>query len=321
MPARPLVVRLRNWVGDVILGVPALRLLAAQGYSLRLTGKPWACALMAAEGWAIEPLAQAGWRSRVAQLRRLRARARAEDAGFDRRLNTLVLPFSFSSALDARLAGLRALGYAHEGRSPLLARALPRHRGEHELRAYWRIASALTGTAGEPPATIAWAVDAGARERAARRLEAAGIGMPFVVICPFAGGTFEGLDKRWPDFAAFTAAAAREWGLPLVVCPGPGEVDNARREHAAAHMFEGVALDEYAALLERAALMVSNDTGPGHLAAAVGTPLLSVLGPTDAEQWGPWGPSAHVMQRAGGWPTTREVLAAGERLLAQREAA
>lgn len=313
--------RLRNWVGDVVLGVPALRLLAARGYSLRLIGKPWARALLAAEGWSVEPLASGGWRARLAQLRRLRREARAEDAGFDERLNTLLLPFSFSSALDARLAGLRAIGYAHEGRSPLLARALPRHRGEHELRAYWRIASALAGHEGGPPPAIALAVDAEARERALRRLETAGISGPFVVICPFAGGTFEGLDKRWPDFPAFTAAATRDWGLPLVVCPGPGEVGAARGEHAAARLFEGVGLDEYAALLERATLMVSNDTGPGHLAAAVGTPLVCVLGPTDAGQWGPWGPSAHVVQRAGGWPSTREVLDAGQRLLAAREAA
>ena len=60
--------------------------------------------------------------------------------------------------------------------------------------------------------------------------------------------------------------------------------------------------------------------GPGHLAAAVGTPLLSVLGPTDPAQWGPWGPSASVVQRRPGWPGVREVLLAGERLLVGRGA-
>ena len=42
MTPRPLIVRLRNWVGDVILGVPALQLLQSQGYELHLVGKGWA---------------------------------------------------------------------------------------------------------------------------------------------------------------------------------------------------------------------------------------------------------------------------------------
>jgi heptosyltransferase-2 len=42
MQPRPLIVRLRNWVGDVILGVPALNLLASRGYQLQLVGKGWA---------------------------------------------------------------------------------------------------------------------------------------------------------------------------------------------------------------------------------------------------------------------------------------
>ena len=71
----------------------------------------------------------------------------------------------------------------------------------------------------------------------------------------------------------------------------------------------------YAALLEGAALMISNDTGPGHIAAAVGTPLLSVLGPTDPAQWGAWGPRVHNVRRWPGWPSTAEVAAATQRLL------
>ncbi len=319
--ARPLIVRLRNWVGDVVLGVPALRLLAERGgYSLRLVGKPWSAALLEGEGWPVETLAS-HWRTRAAQLRRLRSDARRQDAGFDRRLNAVVFPFSFSSALDARLAGLRALGYAHEGRSPLLGRALPRGGARHELLGYWNLACALLGaTDAEPPAAIALAVSPAARADAARRLAALGIGEGerYVVLCPFAGGTFNGMEKRWPAFEAFATAAAQRWKLPLLLCPGPGEVDLARQHYGAAQTLEAVPLGCYAALLERAALMVSNDTGPGHLAAAVGAPLLSVLGPTDVAQWGPWGPTARVLQESGGgWPEVDAVLRAGEAMLAE----
>jgi heptosyltransferase-2 len=63
--------------------------------------------------------------------------------------------------------------------------------------------------------------------------------------------------------------------------------------------------------------MISNDTGPGHIAAAVGTPLLSVLGPTDPRFWGAWGPSVTSLRGDnGGWPTIPRVRDAASRLLA-----
>ena len=317
MAPQPLLVRLRPWVGDVVLGVPALRLLQERGYRLQLLGKPWARALLAGEGWDVMPLPVVR-SDRVALLRRLRHEAQAADPSFGRRINSLLLPFSFSSALESRLAGLRSMGYAHEGRRLLLHRSLPRPRGVHELQTYWQLACELAGTRERyPPRSIELAVDPSAAAAARRRLDDARLGPGFVMLCPFAGGTFEGRDKRWPLFAEFARTAARAWQRPLVLCPGPKEVDGARHEFPHAMTFEGVDLGEYAALLQASALMVSNDTGPAHLAAAVGTPLLSVLGPTDAAQWGPWGTDVHICQRPepGQWPSVDDVLDAGRGVL------
>jgi heptosyltransferase-2 len=78
-----------------------------------------------------------------------------------------------------------------------------------------------------------------------------------------------------------------------------------------------VGLGAYAALLRDAALVVANDTGPGHMAAAVGAPLLSVLGPTDPARWGAVGPTVHIMrQGTDGWPGLDAVAAQAQRLLA-----
>ena len=60
--------------------------------------------------------------------------------------------------------------------------------------------------------------------------------------------------------------------------------------------------------------MVANDTGPGHSAAAVGAPLRSVLGPTDAARYRPWGSHVSVMQQDP-WPTLEQVSAGVRRLL------
>jgi len=318
---RALIVRLRHWVGDVILGVPALRSLEAAGYRLVLIGKPWAQALLAAEGWAVLPLPTTA-RERRQQLRAVKSQLAAVDPGFAHRTNLLLLPFSFGSALEARMAGLRAIGYRYEGRRWLLHRSLARVAGEHELESYWRLASALTGSADPPPRSIGLKVSVAARVAASERLEAARLRGDFVMICPFAGGTYSGQDKRWPAFAAFAAEAARAWRLPIVLCPGPGEADAARGEFPDAIVFERVPLDEYAALLKRCRLMVSNDTGPGHLAAAVGTPLVSVIGPTDPGQWGAWGNGVHAARAPDGWPEVGDVIALSQAaMLEPREAA
>ncbi|MDE2147715.1 MAG: glycosyltransferase family 9 protein [Burkholderiales bacterium] len=324
-PARPLIVRIRNWVGDVVVGLPALRLLQAQGYAPTLVARgQWAPALLAGEGWPVhvQPPAMA---DKVRQLRALRAQARRLDPGFDRRENAFLLATSISSALEMRLAGLRAVGYAKEGRTPLMARGVPMVHHGHELTRYFALACRFLGVEAAPPPAIGLRVPPAQTAQARALLAARGLDGPYLVICPFAGGrvAIPGKPtKTWPDFARFTALAAAGLGLPLMVYPGPGEHALARELYPAAHLIEGADLGVYAALLQGAALVVANDTGPGHLAAAVGSRLISVLGPTVAERWAPWGPQVRVLQRrpdepgAAAWPEAEEALALARQMLA-----
>jgi heptosyltransferase-2 len=310
-------VRLRNWVGDVTLAVPTLQRLADAGYELHLVGKGWARDLLAGHGWPVQTLAGT-WRERVAQWRTLRRQAQAADPAFDRRLNALCLPYSFSSALEMRLAGLRALGHAHEGRSWLLADRLPRPRGLHELQVYWELGSRLLREPAPLPERIGLklAPQAVAQARALRQQH--GIGDGYLVICPFAGGTWAHQDKTWPAFAEFVARDLAALGRPVLVCPGPGEEDEARARYPQATLLPGVKLGAYAALLSEAAVMISNDTGPGHIAAAVGAPLVSVLGPSDPVLWRAWGPGVQLVQGAQGWPERGAVLHAVQQALTPR---
>lgn len=314
VPQRPLIVRLRNWVGDVTLGLPTLQRLAGAGYALQLVGKRWAADLLAGHGWPVQVLPGKAL-ERVALLRRLRAEARAADPGFDARLNAVCFPYSFSSALEFRLAGLRAIGHRYEGRSLLLSRAVARPEGVHELQVYWHLGSALLGDEAPLPAAIGLAPSAVHRKQAAALRERHGLAPGYVVICPFAGGTWSGQDKTWPAFPNFAARELPGFGRRIVVCPGPGEEDVARRDFGSATVIEGVGLGAYAALLQDAALMISNDTGPGHIAAAVGAPLLSVLGPSDPALWRAWGPNVTLVQGADGWPDAAQVHAAVARAL------
>jgi heptosyltransferase-2 len=306
-PSPHLIVRLRNWVGDVVLGIPALQLLESHGYRLHLVGKGWAASLMAGQGWPTQARA-AKLSASVAQLKALRAECSRLDSRFSKHENALVLPTSFSSALEMRLAGLRAVGYRQEARGFLLGRSEPITYGGHALVSYWELACRFLRIEQAPPPSIGMKTSAEHEARAEALLRQQGIGEGFVVIVPFAGGTFEKLDKTWPAFPAFTAQLHTR-GRDVVACPGPGEESIVRDHHPGVRVLAGVDLGTYAALLRRAALVVSNDTGPGHMAAAVGTPVISVLGPTKPEQWAPWGPSVQIVRKAsGGWPELDEVL-------------
>jgi ADP-heptose:LPS heptosyltransferase len=326
--ARPLIVRIRNWVGDVVLGLPALRLIESHGYELHIVARgPWAPALFAGYGWPVHVQPKT-LRERIAQLKSLRAESLRRDPGFDRRENAIVLPHSFSSALEMRLAGLRAVGYGQEARSFLLARSERITYGGHALISYWELGCRFLRVEGKPPALIDLPLEPAKVAEAERLLAAHGVGPGYVLVCPFAGGmaTSKKLNKKWPQFTDWVRTAKPRLGRPLVVYPGPGEHDLARELYPDAVMLEGSDIGVYGGLLQRAALVVSNDTGPAHMAAALGRPLLMVLAPTPPEQWAPWGPRVHVMRKpqpAEGsvWPEVEEVMAQAERMLSAGPAA
>jgi heptosyltransferase II len=211
---RPLVVRVRNWVGDVVNGLPALKLLEEHGYALHIVARGgWAVPLLSGHGWPV--LVQPkGLSERVRQLKALRASLRAVDPGFDRRENAVVFATSLSSALELRLAGLKAVGYANEGRSPLLARAETITRGGHALISFWNLARRFLrvdptlAAPGNPPRLIGLEVPTAKVEQAHRTLAAHGVDGDYILACPFAGGpaTSRKLEKKWPGFAAFVPA-------------------------------------------------------------------------------------------------------------------
>jgi heptosyltransferase II len=305
---QPLIVRLRNFVGDTVLSLPALRLLEQHGYRLELVGKGWARGLLEAEGWAVH-VRPSDLRERVAQLRKLRRRFHAEDAGFDRRSNMLLLPYAFSAALDARLAGLKAEGHAGEGRTWLMRRGHPRREGRHTLVEYWELACDFLGIQAEPPAEIRMKVADAQREQALALLASHGLTPGrFVLICPFANGSVEFLDRSWPAFPDFVRRVHAA-GRQVVIVPGPAEVEGAKNLYPDATRLDGVALGVYSALLQLAGVVVANDTGPAHMAAGVGARLLSIWGPVDAARWAPWGSTVTLMRRGPGeWSGVDEVI-------------
>lgn len=119
---------------------------------------------------------------------------------------------------------------------------------------------------------------------------AAAEGARYGVVNPGAGWP----NKQWPPerWGRLVAALQGRHGFPWIVVWGPGEEALARAvEEAsagAAMMAPATSIEDLAALLARAAIVLAGDTGPLHLAAAAGTPIVGVYGPTDPARNGPW---------------------------------
>ncbi len=125
-----------------------------------------------------------------------------------------------------------------------------------------------------------------------KNLDLLQIGEPFVAINPGAGWK----SKQWPAdrFGQVAKHLGEKYGLrSLVVWAGKeekkwaGEIVRAAGDHAAISF--ATSLSELAAVLRKASLFVSADTGPAHLAAAVGTPVVGLFGPTLPQITGPYG--------------------------------
>lgn len=111
-------------------------------------------------------------------------------------------------------------------------------------------------------------------------------------------------NKRWPParLGALAAMLRERQGLRSVVIWGPGEAGLGEgvvaASQGAAVLSPKTSVADLAALAQGARVMVSGDTGPTHIAAAVGTPLVGIYGPTRPERNGPWLPDDETVSRA-----------------------
>ena len=125
-------------------------------------------------------------------------------------------------------------------------------------------------------------------------------------------------NKRWPPerFGALAAAMRERIGVRSLVLWGPGEEDIAALVvGASGGAAELASADQHRRHLSRspdgAKLMVSGDTGPLHIAAAVGTPVVALFGPTFAERNGPWSRDDITISRAASDASVTTSASAG----------
>jgi lipopolysaccharide heptosyltransferase I len=115
---------------------------------------------------------------------------------------------------------------------------------------------------------------------------------PFAVLLP----TTHWQTKRWPTehFAALVQPLRDRFGLKSVIAGDPATAEVVLP--GAINLGGKTSLRQLVALLERASLVIANDTGPMHIAAALGRPLVTMFGPTSPIQTGPYQRMQSVVQ-------------------------
>lgn len=293
-----------DWLGDVIFSTPLIRALRRRfpdafiAYSTAgrsadvLKGNPYLDAVVRYDERLFFPGVAANW-AFAAKLKSLR---------FD---TALFLHRSATRAFFASLGGIRRRVGAATGKNRIfLTETFEPRPGGHRIDRYLRLLEPMNAPA--DGREVDYFVDDD--DRAALRAVLRGLPIDgarrYAVIHP--GGNW-GL-KRWPAEAfASVGAYLIGRGFNVAVCGAGNEVELAdsiiaRLDRTRAVSLAGkTSLRILGALIEKARVLVSNDSGPIHLAAGLGTPILGVFGPTAPEETGPVsrGPARIVSSRIG----------------------
>jgi heptosyltransferase-2 len=287
--AERVVVRAPNWLGDVVLSLPALRDVRKAFPTARLA--------VMARAWVAEVYRAVPDVDAILESRSHRDDVAALRGAFDL---AILLPNSFGTALVAWRSGVpHRWGYATDGRGLLLTRRcrVPAAvRGRSQVYYYRAMLEGL-GLAIEGPPDASLACPAPWRERGLSLLGGAG---PVIGVNP---GAFYGSAKRWPAerFAAAADLVARRLGAAVAIVGSPAERPIGERIagllRAPARVLCGeTTLAELVGVLAGLRLLLTNDSGPMHLAAALGTPLVAVFGSTDWTETAPFGERAAVVR-------------------------
>lgn len=308
MQVRRILVRATNWVGDAVMSVPALQALRQTHPEahIAILARPWVAGLYRGEPFCDELIgydAARGWKGlrekwRVA--RELRVK------GFD---CAILFQNAFEAAALVRLAGVPVrIGYRGDARSWLLTNPIPRpKRGDtpRHQRFYYLELLKRAGLIQD------YQLDSGIRlagaQRAARagraRFEAAGLEGAVVGVSP---GAAYGGAKRWlPDrFAQAAVQVARELNASIAIFGSKEEFEICELVRLGidgmhlrvVNFAGGTSLSEFIELAAACEVFLTNDSGPMHIASALGVPMIAIFGATDDEATGPTGAHTRIVR-------------------------
>jgi heptosyltransferase-2 len=302
-----ILIRATNWVGDAIMALPALRSVRARfpDAHIAIVARPYVADIYSGQQICDQliPYDLQGAHASLSGRERLARELRAQK--FDA---ALLLQNAFDAAWLAWRAGIpERIGYARDGRSILLTKAVPVPRpGEipaHEQFYYLELlrrSGWLDQATGEQYVTLN--VDPQAEQQAAERLLTAGSRSNALRVAIGAGASY-GSAKCWPPdrFAEVANCLAAESDADIILFGTANEIAVSAAITAAMRRppidFTGkTSVADLPAFLSQCHLFIGNDSGAMHVAAAVGLPAVAIFGPTDPLGTAPITPRCTIVQ-------------------------
>ncbi|MBD0371616.1 MAG: lipopolysaccharide heptosyltransferase II [Pyrinomonadaceae bacterium] len=304
------VVRGTNWVGDAVMTIPALRELrrVLPSAHITLATRPWAEGIFRDADFLDDILIyERPKRSPGAALKQVREwRKRSFDLA-------LLFQNALEAAVIARLARVPfRVGYGTDGRRPLLThpRPLPSWRSErHEVFYSLNIISELErllyGASSveerEPQFRLNVSAERKREAIAILKLRATESELGCIIaLCP---GSTNSRAKRWPAewYAALADRLADEMCAKILLIGAHEELEVSRAvsrqmRHRPVVLTGETDLAQLTAVLSQVDLLITNDTGPAHISAALERPTIVIFGPTDPRTTRPFSKSAEVIR-------------------------
>lgn len=300
-----ILVRAVNWIGDAVMTTPALMAVRETYPKARITllANPLVGQLLQGHPAVDRVLVFDRKREHHGLVGRLRLARQLKQEQFDL---AIILPNSFDSALIPWLARIpQRWGKASDGRSLLLTRRFYEQnpsQDRHEVQYYCDLLRSFgfSATQSEPFLTTTPQED----QAAVELLGAHGISANDRLLGINAGASF-GSAKRWyPErFGLVAKHLTDAWGARVVLFGGPDEVEivaeiEQRLQGQCLNMAGKTSVRQLMALIKRCNFFVTNDSGPMHIAAAFGVPLVAVFGPTDHVGTAPCSDKATIVRHS-----------------------
>jgi len=294
---RYLVVRLTA-LGDILHTLPAVAALRAAHKDARIdwvVERKWAPVLIGSPAISeVIPFDRGSPFSALSCGRRLRQKNYTCAIDFQGLYKSSVL--AMLSAAPRRIGFER--GWAREAGAALLYTERVTPTGRHVAELNYSLAEKAGARRPAKP-EYPLRVPAGGAASVRARLVERGIG-DYIVVGP--GGSWRA--KCWPEerFGTFCREFEKQSGLAAVLIQGPGEEriveEVCRAAHPATPLVMATTIEELMGLLSHARCVVAVDSGPLHLAAALGAPVVGLYGPTDPARNGPFVPGAMIVSDA-----------------------
>ncbi len=306
---KKLVVRAPNWIGDAVMSEPALATLRGvfPRAEVTLLAKPAVAELFQGHPGVDRVLVYEARGRHGGVVGKWRLARTLRHAGFDM---AILLQNAFEAGLLTWLARIpRRYGYATDGRGWLLTDPIPVPAEASRLHQADYFHRVLDPLASSPPRRAPRLSLTLEEEQAlANRLKAASVEDRDLLVGLNPGSTY-GTAKRWlPERFAQTADALVERlgrqdgaGVRVVVVGAKGEeavgeVIAQHMTHVPIQLAGQTTIRELMALVKRCRVFISNDTGPMHIAAAFGVPVVALFGPTDPATTSPAGGAFTVVR-------------------------